>query len=54
MLNCEESEDEEVVKVVKSAKNKRLEELESTIKLMDNAQKINDWAVISAGAWTSI
>ncbi|OJJ06789.1 hypothetical protein ASPVEDRAFT_46138 [Aspergillus versicolor CBS 583.65] len=46
--DSEESEDEEVVKVVKSAKNKRLEELESTIKLMDNAQKINDWAVISA------
>ncbi|KAL4918688.1 eukaryotic translation initiation factor 3 subunit 8 N-terminus-domain-containing protein [Aspergillus aurantiobrunneus] len=44
----EESEDEDVVKVVKSAKNKRLEELESTIKLIDNAQKINDWAVISA------
>ncbi|KAL2866896.1 translation initiation factor eIF3 core subunit c [Aspergillus lucknowensis] len=44
----EESEDEDVVKVVKSAKNKRLEELESTIKLIENAQKINDWAVISA------
>ncbi|KAL4867632.1 hypothetical protein BDV12DRAFT_171052 [Aspergillus spectabilis] len=44
----EESEDEEeVVKVVKSAKNKRLEELEGTIKAIDNAQKINDWAVIS-------
>ncbi|KAL4875451.1 eukaryotic translation initiation factor 3 subunit 8 N-terminus-domain-containing protein [Aspergillus karnatakaensis] len=43
----EESEDEEVVKIVKSAKNKRLEELEATIKAIDNAQKINDWAVIS-------
>ncbi|KAL3475247.1 eukaryotic translation initiation factor 3 subunit 8 N-terminus-domain-containing protein [Aspergillus californicus] len=43
----EESEDEEVVKVVKSAKNKRLEELESTIKSIENAEKINDWAVIS-------
>ncbi|KAL2838387.1 eukaryotic translation initiation factor 3 subunit EifCc [Aspergillus pseudoustus] len=47
MSESEESEDEEVVKVVKSAKNKRLEELESTIKLIENAQKINDWAVIS-------
>ena len=45
----EESEDEDVVKVVKSAKDKRLEELEATVKLIDNAQKINDWAVISAG-----
>ncbi|KKK12884.1 putative eukaryotic translation initiation factor 3 subunit EifCc, partial [Aspergillus rambellii] len=44
----EESEDEDVVKVVKSAKNKRLEELESTIKLIENAERINDWAVISA------
>ncbi|KAL2810915.1 eukaryotic translation initiation factor 3 subunit C [Aspergillus granulosus] len=47
MSESEESEDEDVVKVVKSAKNKRLEELESTIKLIENAQKINDWAVIS-------
>ncbi|KAL4932374.1 translation initiation factor eIF3 core subunit c [Aspergillus undulatus] len=44
----EESEDEETVTIVKSAKDKRLEELEATIKLIDNAQKINDWAVISA------
>ncbi|KAL3462721.1 eukaryotic translation initiation factor 3 subunit C [Aspergillus heterothallicus] len=47
MSESEESEDESEVKVVKSAKNKRLEELESTIKLIENAQKINDWAVIS-------
>ncbi|KAL4804006.1 eukaryotic translation initiation factor 3 subunit C [Aspergillus unguis] len=46
--DSEESEEEEVVKVVKSAKDKRLEELESSIKLIDNAQKINDWAVISS------
>lgn len=45
----EESEDEEKVTVVKSAKDKRLEELENTIHLIDNAGKINDWAVISAG-----
>ncbi|PYI12016.1 eukaryotic translation initiation factor 3 subunit EifCc [Aspergillus sclerotiicarbonarius CBS 121057] len=43
----EESEDEERVTVVKSAKDKRLEELENTIKLIENAEKINDWAVIS-------
>jgi translation initiation factor 3 subunit C len=51
MSESEESEDEEVVKVVKSAKDKRLGELEGTIKLIENAQKINDWAVISTGVW---
>ena len=45
----DESEDEDKVTVVKSAKDKRLEELEGTIKLIDNAEKINDWAVISTG-----
>lgn len=48
--DSEESEDEEKVTVVKSAKDKRLEELEGTIKLIENAEKINDWAVISTGA----
>ncbi|KAL2012862.1 hypothetical protein VTN00DRAFT_387 [Thermoascus crustaceus] len=43
----EESEDEDRVTVVKSAKDKRLEELESTVRLIENAEKINDWAVIS-------
>lgn len=45
----EESEDEEKVTVVKSAKDKRLEELEGTIKLIENAERINDWTVISSG-----
>jgi len=45
----EESEDEEKVTVVKSAKDKRLEELENTVRLIENAEKIGDWAVISAG-----
>ncbi|KAL4889867.1 eukaryotic translation initiation factor 3 subunit C [Aspergillus ambiguus] len=44
----EESEDEERVTVVKSAKDKRLEELEGIIKTIENAEKINDWAVISS------
>ncbi|KKY24448.1 putative eukaryotic translation initiation factor 3 subunit [Phaeomoniella chlamydospora] len=43
-----DSEDEDRVTVVKSAKDKRLEELESTIKTIENAMKINDWAVISS------
>ncbi|CEJ55382.1 Eukaryotic translation initiation factor 3 subunit C [Penicillium brasilianum] len=43
----EEEEEEEKVTVVKSAKDKRLEGLENTIKLIENAEKINDWSVIS-------
>ncbi|KAJ5778254.1 Eukaryotic translation initiation factor 3 subunit C [Penicillium odoratum] len=43
----DESEDEEKVTIVKSAKDKRLEGLENSIRLIENAQKINDWAVIS-------
>ncbi|KAL0931071.1 eukaryotic translation initiation factor 3 subunit 8 [Colletotrichum truncatum] len=42
----EDSEDEERVKV-KSAKDKRIEELEATIKLIENGQKNGDWASIS-------
>ncbi|EEA24892.1 hypothetical protein EYB25_004014 [Talaromyces marneffei] len=45
--DSDESEDEDRVTVVKSAKDKRLEELESTVKLIENAEKIGDWAVIS-------
>ena len=42
-----ESEDEDTNKVLKSAKDKRFDELEATIRQIENAQKINDWAVIS-------
>ncbi|KAJ5156762.1 Eukaryotic translation initiation factor 3 subunit C [Penicillium capsulatum] len=45
--DSDESEEEEKVTVVKSAKDKRLEGLENTIRLIENAEKINDWAVIS-------
>ena len=41
--------DEDVAKVVKSAKDKRFEELEGTVKAIENGEKINDWHVISAG-----
>ncbi|CAG8458925.1 395_t:CDS:10 [Ambispora leptoticha] len=44
--DSEESSGDEK-RVVKSHKDKRLEELESTIKTLENAQKINDWVVIS-------
>lgn len=49
----DESEEDEGKRVVKSAKDKRLEEIEASIKLIENGQKINDWVVISAGAYTN-
>ncbi|KAK9423101.1 hypothetical protein SUNI508_04395 [Seiridium unicorne] len=42
-----EDSDEERVKTVKSAKDKRFQELEAIIKAIDNGQKINDWGSIS-------
>jgi translation initiation factor 3 subunit C len=45
----EDSEDEDVKRVVKSTKDKRLEEIEATGKVMDNGLKINDWVAISNG-----
>lgn len=36
---------------VKSAKDKRIEELEATIKAIANGEKINDWGVISNGTF---
>ena len=36
-------------KVVKSARDKRVEEMEALGKSMDNALKINDWVAISNG-----
>ena len=48
-VSSDESEDEDKVTVVKSAKDKRLEELEAVERLIDNAVKINDWSTISNG-----
>jgi translation initiation factor 3 subunit C len=45
----DEDSDEEVKRVVKSAKDKRLEEMEATGTSMNNALKINDWIAISTG-----
>ncbi|TKA61823.1 Eukaryotic translation initiation factor 3 subunit C [Cryomyces minteri] len=42
-----ESEDEDKKGVVKSAKDKRFDELESIIRLIENAERINDWVAIS-------
>jgi translation initiation factor 3 subunit C len=47
----EEESDEEVKRVVKSARDKRLEEMEATGRTMDNALKINDWIAISSGVY---
>lgn len=46
-VSSDESEDEDKVTVVRSAKDKRLEELETIERLIDNAVKINDWSTIS-------
>lgn len=44
-----EDSDDEVRAKVKSAKDKRLDELESSIKQIENGQKNGDWTLISAG-----
>jgi hypothetical protein len=49
----EDSDDEERVKSLKSAKDKRFDELEGIVRQMENALKINDWAVVSTGAFIS-
>lgn len=52
--DSDESDEEGKVTVVKSAKDKRLEGLENTIRLIDNAEKINDWVVIATGEFFTI
>ena len=49
VASSDESEDEDKVTVVKSAKDKRLEELEGVVKIIDNASKIGDWSTIATG-----
>lgn len=48
----EESDTEQTTKV-KSAKDKRHDELEATITTITNAEKINDWNIISNGKFRS-
>lgn len=43
----EDSDEDDGAKVLKSAKDKRFEELESTISSIENKEKINDWAAVS-------
>ncbi|GAB7363109.1 hypothetical protein MBLNU230_g3400t1 [Neophaeotheca triangularis] len=42
-----ESDEEEKVTIVKSAKDKRYDELEGTVRLIENAGKIGDWSAIN-------
>lgn len=50
----DDGSDEDVKRVVKSAQAKRLDEMEASGKLMDNALKINDWVAISSGVWLAL
>lgn len=43
----EESDDEDKVTIVKSAKDKRFDELEGTIRLIENGERISDWKAIN-------
>lgn len=43
----DDSSDDDRAKIVKSAKDKRQEELEITIRAIENGEKINDWGAIS-------
>ena len=45
----DESDEDEGKRVVKSAKDKRWQEIEATSKSIENGGKINDWVVISNG-----
>lgn len=48
-MGDDDSDEEDGKRVVKSAKDKRLEEIEGCIKLIENGEKINDWVAISGG-----
>ena len=43
----ESSDDEDTGRVIKSAKDKRFDELEAVVRQIENAQRIQDWAVIA-------
>ena len=49
IASSEESEDEDKVTVVKSAKDKRLEELDAIVNTIDNKIKVGDWGRVSEG-----
>ncbi|OLL21640.1 Eukaryotic translation initiation factor 3 subunit C [Neolecta irregularis DAH-3] len=43
----DESDSDDAKRIVKSAKDKRMGEVEACIKVIENAEKINDWSAIS-------
>ncbi|CAG8555581.1 14311_t:CDS:10 [Acaulospora colombiana] len=45
-IDSEDSSDSDVKREVKSAKDKRLDALGASVKVIENAEKINDWVVI--------
>ena len=47
--DSDESDSDEGERVVKSAKDKRLDEISTTIGKIENAQKNQDWSIISTG-----
>lgn len=47
--DAEDSEEEDAKRVVKSARDKRTEEFKTSLRNIENAQKINDWVTISSG-----
>lgn len=47
--DSDDSDEDDGERVVKSAKDKRLGEIEGTISKIENAQKNQDWSIISSG-----
>lgn len=47
LLSDSEDESSGPKRVVRSARDKRTEELRSTVRLIDNAKKINDWVSLT-------
>ena len=47
--DSDDSDEDEGERVVKSAKDKRLEEIQQTISKIENAQKNQDWSIIATG-----
>ncbi|KAK6501063.1 Translation initiation factor 3 subunit c [Arthrobotrys musiformis] len=47
VVDEEDSDEDGLRRIVKNKKDKRFEEIETSIRLIENAEKINDWFVIS-------
>ncbi|KAF3162873.1 Translation initiation factor 3 subunit c [Orbilia oligospora] len=47
VVDEEDSDEDGLRRIVKNKKDKRFEEIETSIRLIENAEKINDWVVIS-------